>query len=262
MSAGGTKIGHGTYYNAIAEAGTSSEVPVSGCGVPPSYYAEKGIPFCALNTNSMYEGGANCGRFVEITVGKACGGGHGQYSVCDEGGAPLLLFLVYLLIVFVSLIFFEGVECSIQGLLGVAIPASGAAAACFVASLPVPWQAKQPIKPHTLRLCVVWNSDDLTGKKFYCYISDQCPDDNYWCKMDDNHIDISRCAAPLTLLHLLFKCFPRLHVRQCCCTAVRNACTAPVHAAHCYLSSKHRAGQLFSAHSAVQGHDARAWPDR
>ena len=40
-----------------------------------------------------------------------------------------------------------------------------------------------------------WNADyladDETGKVIYGYVMDSCPDENFWCRRDDYHLDIS-----------------------------------------------------------------------
>lgn len=82
---GGTKEGHGTHFTAMG-------TPFGGCGVPPAKAVDdngKALPFVALNTNSEFSGGANCGRWVEITVGENCvGGGNDVWSICNGGSAP------------------------------------------------------------------------------------------------------------------------------------------------------------------------------
>jgi hypothetical protein len=87
VSAGGYHEGCGTWYDAIG-------MPISACGVPAEEYKDesgKTLPFGALNTNSMFENGKNCGRWVEVTVGKNCvGSSNSQWSACDGGSALLL----------------------------------------------------------------------------------------------------------------------------------------------------------------------------
>lgn len=57
---GGSRTGYGTWFTAMGQ-------PFGGCGVPPSKANDdngKPLPFVALNTNSEFKNGANCGRFV------------------------------------------------------------------------------------------------------------------------------------------------------------------------------------------------------
>lgn len=65
--------------------------PFGGCGVPPSKAFDdngKALPFVALNTNSEFDNGANCGRWVEITLEENCvGGGNSAWSTCIGGCA-------------------------------------------------------------------------------------------------------------------------------------------------------------------------------
>lgn len=37
-----------------------------------------------------------------------------------------------------------------------------------------------------------YEADGDTGKVIYGYVSDMCPDENWWCQVDDGHLDISR----------------------------------------------------------------------
>ena len=46
------------------------------------------------------------------------------------------------------------------------------------------------VDKHTLR--ADYEADHDTGKVIYGYISDMCPDKNWWCQADDGHLDISR----------------------------------------------------------------------
>lgn len=39
-----------------------------------------------------------------------------------------------------------------------------------------------------------YEADEFTGDKMYGYVSDSCPDNNYWCQTDTYHLDISRAA--------------------------------------------------------------------
>ena len=75
---------HGTYFHGMG-------IPIGGCGVPPSLAVDdngKALPYVALNTNSEFSNGVNCGRWVEITVKENCeGSGNSQWSVCDNGSA-------------------------------------------------------------------------------------------------------------------------------------------------------------------------------
>lgn len=41
-------------------------------------------------------------------------------------------------------------------------------------------------------LCAAYEADDKTGEVIYGYVSDSCPDDNWWCKTDTYHLDISK----------------------------------------------------------------------
>jgi hypothetical protein len=88
LLAGGYHEGHGTCYEAIG-------TPISACGIPAEMYIDengKALPFGALNTNSMFEDGKNCGRWVEVTLGQNCGGsGNSQWAACNGGSARPLL---------------------------------------------------------------------------------------------------------------------------------------------------------------------------
>jgi hypothetical protein len=33
-------------------------------------------------------------------------------------------------------------------------------------------------------VCAAYQPDDNTGKVIYGYVTDKCPDANYWCKSD------------------------------------------------------------------------------
>ena len=67
--AGGGNRGKSTNYDAMG-------TPVSGCGVPPDMYGDR--LWVALNSGrddggmGMFEDGANCGRWIEIRLGKNC----------------------------------------------------------------------------------------------------------------------------------------------------------------------------------------------
>jgi hypothetical protein len=63
---GSSKSAESTFFQGIG-------LPVSGCGVPPEFVND--LPFVALNTNSEFSSGSNCGRWVEITLGQNCVGG-------------------------------------------------------------------------------------------------------------------------------------------------------------------------------------------
>jgi hypothetical protein len=80
--------GLSTFFSAIG-------TPFSGCGVPPSKLVDesgKPLPWVALNTNGPFSGGKNCGRFVQIKLGKNCAGGSNSgNSVCNGGSAFSLL---------------------------------------------------------------------------------------------------------------------------------------------------------------------------
>ena len=75
---------HGTYFHGMG-------IPIGGCGVPPSLAVDdngKALPYVALNTNSEFSNGINCGRWVEITVKENCeGSGNAQWSPCNNGSA-------------------------------------------------------------------------------------------------------------------------------------------------------------------------------
>lgn len=76
--------GHGTHF-----AGMGS--PTGGCGVPPGKAFDdngKALPFVALNFNSEFASGSNCGRWVEIELGANCiNAGNSQFSICNGGRA-------------------------------------------------------------------------------------------------------------------------------------------------------------------------------
>lgn len=73
-----------TYFANIGE-------PYSGCGVPPEKLVDdsgKDLPWVALNTNSEFSNGKNCGRFIAIRLGKNCvGAGNSNNAVCVGGRA-------------------------------------------------------------------------------------------------------------------------------------------------------------------------------
>lgn len=79
--------GHITHFDAMG-------VPHGGCGISMERSVDdngKKLPFLALNTNSLFENGANCGRWVEITLEENCdGGGNGQWSICQGGSTHLI----------------------------------------------------------------------------------------------------------------------------------------------------------------------------
>lgn len=112
--------GHGTHF-----AGMGS--PTGGCGVPPGKAFDdngKALPFVALNFNSEFASGSNCGRWVEIELGANCiNAGNSQFSICNGGQ--------------------------------------------FV-------------------------RDGISGGKIYGYVMDSCDDNNFWCRTDRYHLDISR----------------------------------------------------------------------
>jgi hypothetical protein len=71
--------GTATFYEGIGG-------PISACGVPTTKLGD--LPFVALNENTEYNGGKNCGRWVEITLGNNCAGGsNSATSVCNGGCA-------------------------------------------------------------------------------------------------------------------------------------------------------------------------------
>lgn len=78
----GRFAGFGTFFHGMGH-------PFGGCGVPPGKAHDdngKPLPYIALNTNSHWHNGANCGRWVEITLGQNCEmGGNTQWSVCNNG---------------------------------------------------------------------------------------------------------------------------------------------------------------------------------
>jgi hypothetical protein len=43
-------------------------------------------------------------------------------------------------------------------------------------------------------VCAAYQPDDNTGKVIYGYVTDKCPDANYWCKSDTWHLDIRKSA--------------------------------------------------------------------
>lgn len=75
---------HGTYFHGMGS-------PIGGCGVPPQLAVDDAgtpLPYVALNTNSEFSNGVNCGRWVEITVKENCeGAGNTAYSICNGGSA-------------------------------------------------------------------------------------------------------------------------------------------------------------------------------
>eukprot|EP00892_Ulva_mutabilis_P000953 jgi/Ulvmu1/10859/UM007_0033.1 len=79
---GAAKKAHGTHFSGMGS-------PTGGCGVPPGKaYDDNGtpLPFVALNTNSEFDNGSNCGRWVEIRLGRDCkGAGNTAYSICNGG---------------------------------------------------------------------------------------------------------------------------------------------------------------------------------
>jgi hypothetical protein len=79
---GGKFTGHGTHFDGMG-------TPFGGCGVPPEKAKDDAgtpLPYVALNTNSVFDGGSNCGRWVEIILGENCeGAGNTAYSICDGG---------------------------------------------------------------------------------------------------------------------------------------------------------------------------------
>lgn len=85
-SVGGSKTGYGTWFTAMGQ-------PFGGCGVPPGKAVDdngKPLPFVALNTNSEFQNGANCGRWIKMVVGDNCqGGGNLDWEVCRGGSAHL-----------------------------------------------------------------------------------------------------------------------------------------------------------------------------
>lgn len=85
MQSTGPFSGTGTFFEAMG-------AEVGGCGYPREKAVDdngKALPFVALNTNSEFDNGANCGRWVEITLGKNCvNAGNSQWSVCNGGCAP------------------------------------------------------------------------------------------------------------------------------------------------------------------------------
>ena len=78
------KSGHITHFDAMG-------VPHGGCGVPGSKAFDdngKALPFVALNTNTEFDNGSNCGRWIEVTLKKNCDGGfNSQWEPC-VGRAP------------------------------------------------------------------------------------------------------------------------------------------------------------------------------
>lgn len=77
--------GHGTHFDGMGS-------PFGGCGVPPELAVDDvgtPLPYVALNTNSEFATGANCGRWVEITLKENCeGAGNTAYSICNGGSTP------------------------------------------------------------------------------------------------------------------------------------------------------------------------------
>jgi hypothetical protein len=72
-------VGTATFYEGIGG-------PISACGVPTTKLGD--LPFVALNENSIYSSGKNCGRWVKITLGDNCAGGsNSAFSVCNGGCA-------------------------------------------------------------------------------------------------------------------------------------------------------------------------------
>lgn len=65
--------------------------PQDCCGLQ-EYKDDNGkeIPFCALNTNSEFEHGANCGRWIRAKIGKVCFSGTdtGDSACSDESAHP------------------------------------------------------------------------------------------------------------------------------------------------------------------------------
>jgi hypothetical protein len=52
--------------------------------------------------------------------------------------------------------------------------------------------SRVPLRPHlTAAACAAYEDDEHSGKIIHIYISDMCPDKNFWCQMDPGHIDIS-----------------------------------------------------------------------
>jgi hypothetical protein len=77
---------HSTFFDGFG-------LPYGGCGVPMAKAKDdngKSLPFIALNQNSIYSNGDNCGRWVEIKLGDNCvGGSNTKTSIC-VGGSVLL----------------------------------------------------------------------------------------------------------------------------------------------------------------------------
>jgi hypothetical protein len=77
--ASGSNDGVSTFYEGIMG-------PISACGVPTSKLQD--LPFVALNENSAFSHGSNCGRWVKITLGDNCkGGSNSPSSICNGGCA-------------------------------------------------------------------------------------------------------------------------------------------------------------------------------
>ena len=60
----GRRAGYGTFFHGMGS-------PFGGCGVPPWKAADdngKPLPFIALNTNSEFQNGGNCGRCARLST--------------------------------------------------------------------------------------------------------------------------------------------------------------------------------------------------
>ena len=59
-------------------------------GAPSKAFDDNGkaLPFVALNTNTEFDNGSNCGRWIEVTLKENCDGGfNSQWEPC-VGRAP------------------------------------------------------------------------------------------------------------------------------------------------------------------------------
>lgn len=173
-----------------------------GCGIPRNRLTDengRALPYVALNLlrgnpgfeptrpipqefRGIFNDGATCGRWIEITVLENCIGGSNAASpqtiddICIGGCVlfPCASPVAQLL----SLLCCPGQACCSNGVIRslhcTNLPPSGMRAA-------LGFEGANDFAPPSQTCPTV-----IDG-----YVATFCPDDNYWCRQDDDHLDIS-----------------------------------------------------------------------
>ena len=156
----------------------------------------------------LYSEGANCGRWVKITLGQNCvGGSNSQRAVCTGGSAlscalppcnvSISHFLEHMTALFRRMTSALpmcaapiAARISWRGCLHNVISFASMTVHVFADSCT--WRLCLHNFYCKCTMCAAYQTDQHTGKIIYSYVVDSCANDNYWCREDLNHVDLSK----------------------------------------------------------------------